>query len=162
MVTRPLIKADRSSHRRRRTPGSFASVMATPCTFCLIFVASLYLLAFASAQTPIRIGRTVSNCGLFQKESQYIQDGLDFWLADVNARGGLLISDGTRRPVELITYSDGSDDAVVEILYDWLINQDKVLIPNDYPISSRVPDQIFNTRWSFLLVLCLQSLLLLQ
>jgi len=36
------------------------------------------------------------------------------------------MSDGTRRPVQVITYNDGSDATVTEILYDHLINRDNV------------------------------------
>jgi ABC-type branched-subunit amino acid transport system substrate-binding protein len=109
---------------KKRAEG-FSGAMAT-LWFLSFIVALGSMVMFACAQQPIKIGRTISVCGQFEKESAYITKGVEFWLEDVNARGGLLMSDGSRRPVQLITYSDGSDATTVEILYDWLINQDKV------------------------------------
>jgi branched-chain amino acid transport system substrate-binding protein len=99
-------------------------------TRAALAIASLVALlaVLADAQAPILIGRTRSTYGSFAVDSAIITEGFDFWLEDVNARGGILMSgfDGLRHPVQVITYEDASTNQIVDLQYKELINARKV------------------------------------
>jgi branched-chain amino acid transport system substrate-binding protein len=77
-------------------------------------------IAFA-AEPPIRIGVTTSLTGPIANFGTEQKQGMQMWADDVNARGALL-----GRPVELVLYDDQSNAARVTVLYEKLINEDKV------------------------------------
>jgi branched-chain amino acid transport system substrate-binding protein len=107
-----------------------ASRVDFPRISWVLFAAVFSLLAWLSlAQeppSPIVIGRLVSRSGAFEAESLDVQRGFDMWFEDVKARGGVLMLDGQRHPVEVITYNDASDLQVVRVQTEWLIEKDKV------------------------------------
>lgn len=76
---------------------------------------------WAQDMSPIRIGVTVSLSGQYEEFGNEQLNGLSMWVEDVNGRGALL-----GRPVELVTYDDGSDPKQTVDLYEKLINVDKV------------------------------------
>lgn len=70
---------------------------------------------------PIVIGGSLGLTGAFADPSAVYQLAYEFWLDDINARGGLL-----GRPVELLIYDDESTPATAQALYERLIFQDEV------------------------------------
>jgi branched-chain amino acid transport system substrate-binding protein len=67
---------------------------------------------------------TVSSTGTFALASQSGLRGLEIWLDDVNARGGIEIS-GKKRKVELVKLDDRSDKTTVPKVYETLIKEEK-------------------------------------
>ncbi len=87
----------------------------------------ILLFNFVAAQPrPVVIGRMVSKSGVFQSESKVIQDGFSMWEQDVAKRGGILMLDGQRHPVQVITYNDASDTQVARVQAKELIQVLKV------------------------------------
>ena len=78
-------------------------------------------IAGASAQSPIRIGLSLTLTGAGAAPSKVINTALEMWRDDVNAKGGLL-----GRPLELVIYDDQSAPANVPNIYTKLIQVDKV------------------------------------
>lgn len=74
-----------------------------------------------AAAPPIRIGATVSMEGNYSEPSKMIQEAFQFWVDEVNQKGGLL-----GREIKLILYDDKSDRARTRALYRKLIEEDKV------------------------------------
>ncbi|MBS4021374.1 MAG: amino acid ABC transporter substrate-binding protein [Dethiobacter sp.] len=75
----------------------------------------------------IKVGATISTTGNFAFASQQGIKGLELWVDEVNAQGGLYVaSQGKKVPVELVTYDDRSDTQQVTRLYERLITEDKV------------------------------------
>ena len=106
-----------------------ASRIVSPLFFILLLAAAFFLdisTAQSAAPRPVVIGRTVSKSGAFQGESKAIQDGFAMWLQDVTARGGILMTDGERHPVQVITYNDASDTQVARVQTKELIEVDDV------------------------------------
>lgn len=84
--------------------------------------------SFVQAQEqsdPIRIGMTVSSTGRFALAAQSGERGVQIWVDDVNARGGIPIG-GKRRKVELVTLDDRSDKQMVARVYETLIKEKDV------------------------------------
>ena len=75
----------------------------------------------AGAQTPIRIGASMSVTGTYAKPGTYQRDGYEVCIDELNAKGGLL-----GRKVELVIYDDQSQPATAVRLYEKLITEDKV------------------------------------
>ncbi|MEZ5501225.1 MAG: ABC transporter substrate-binding protein [Halioglobus sp.] len=73
------------------------------------------------AVEPIRIGTTQSLTGHYRDQGIEQLRGLQMWAADVNSRGALL-----GRPVEIVSYDDGSRDAGTVAGFTKLLEQDKV------------------------------------
>ena len=90
-----------------------ASVLSLP-------VAQVY----AQADKPIRIGMTVSSSGTFALAAQSGQRGVEIWIDDVNARGGIDIG-GVKRKVELVKLDDRSDKTIIPKVYETLIKEEK-------------------------------------
>ena len=84
--------------------------------------------------SPIRIGGSLPLTGIYSEVAKWIKAGYEYWIEDVNKRGGLL-----GRPVRLIIYNDeGSPDKAVTY-YERAITVDKVdLIFGGYPGGSLV------------------------
>ncbi len=78
----------------------------------------------AKTQTLV-LGFTASQTGKYAKESKEQTQGLKLWLKDLEARGGLKLSDGTEIKFELKSYDDESTKERVQQLYTKLITEDK-------------------------------------
>ena len=75
----------------------------------------------AQAQQPIKIGHSMALTGTLGGGGKAALIGLQLWVEDVNAKGGLL-----GRKVELITYDDQSSPATTPGIYTKLLDVDKV------------------------------------
>lgn len=73
----------------------------------------------------IRIGMTVSSTGSFALASQSGVRGVEVWVDEVNARGGVDIK-GKKHKVELVKLDDRSDRQMVTRVYETLITDEKV------------------------------------
>lgn len=103
----------------RRSAGS-AKHFSFYC-FSLLFLILLFPFQLLGEVKPVRIGATVSLEGKFQKLSFMVRQGYELWAKEVNTRGGLL-----GRPVELVFHDDKSNPELAGVLYEKLINDDKV------------------------------------
>ena len=92
----------------------------------------------APAQTPIKIGASMSVTGTYAKPGTYQKQGYDICLDELNAKGGLL-----GRKVELVIYDDQSQPATAVKLYEKLITEDKVDAVMG-PYSSAVSEAVAN------------------
>lgn len=86
---------------------------------------SLTAVAADTGAPPIKIGMTVSSTGTFALASQSGVRGVEVWVEEVNARGGIEI-DGKKRKVELVKRDDRSDKQMVTRVYEGLIGDEKV------------------------------------
>jgi branched-chain amino acid transport system substrate-binding protein len=92
----------------------------------------------AGAQTPVRIGASLSQTGQFTPLALKQLRGYQLCVKHVNDKGGLL-----GRRVELVVADDESDAAGAARIYQKLITQDKVdviLGPYSSPITEAVAD----------------------
>lgn len=71
------------------------------------------------------IGCTASQTGVFHVESLRQINGLQLWLEQVNAAGGIKLADGTVAKFAVKFYDDESKEERVRELYSTLINDDK-------------------------------------
>jgi branched-chain amino acid transport system substrate-binding protein len=92
----------------------------------------------AGAQTPIKIGASMSVTGTYAKPGSYQKEGYDICIDELNAKGGLL-----GRKVELVIYDDQSQPATAVKLYEKLITEDKVDAVMG-PYSSAVSEAVAN------------------
>jgi branched-chain amino acid transport system substrate-binding protein len=92
----------------------------------------------AAAQTPIKIGASMSVTGTYAKPGTYQKQGYDVCIDELNAKGGLL-----GRKVELVIYDDQSTPATAVRLYEKLITEDKVDAVMG-PYSSAVSEAVAN------------------
>ena len=94
----------------------------------IVVIALLLFGLIASAQQPIivRIGFTESESGKYESLSQRQADGLRLWMADVNAAGGIELSDGTFLVFEPLSYDDESSNDLVTAGYTKLVLEDHV------------------------------------
>lgn len=86
-----------------------------------VFAVTVALCNGANAEDPIKIGTTQSLTGHYADFGREQLNGLEMWVADINARGSLL-----GRRVELVHYDDASRSANSEEGFRKLIEQDKV------------------------------------
>jgi branched-chain amino acid transport system substrate-binding protein len=87
----------------------------------------------ATAQSPIRIGASLSLTGTYAKLGKNQHEGYQLCIKDLNARGGLL-----GRKTDLVVYDDQSMPATAVRLYEKLITEDKVdavMGPYSSPLS---------------------------
>jgi branched-chain amino acid transport system substrate-binding protein len=76
---------------------------------------------------PVRIGYTLSATGPYAVGAGITQaPNYTLWLDQVNARGGLAVAGGGRRPVEFVTIDDRSEIETAVRFYDKLATDDKV------------------------------------
>src|SRR5215475_7372604 len=90
----------------------------------------------AHAETPIKIGASMSLTGTYAKPGTYQKEGYDICADEVNAKGGLL-----GRKVQFVLYDDQSTPATGVRLYEKLITEDKVdavMGPYSSPITEAV------------------------
>jgi branched-chain amino acid transport system substrate-binding protein len=90
------------------------------------------------AQTPIKIGASMSVTGTYAKPGTYQKQGYDICIDELNAKGGVL-----GRKVELVIYDDQSNPATAVRLYEKLITEDKVDAVMG-PYSSAVSEAVAN------------------
>ncbi|MCA9925118.1 MAG: amino acid ABC transporter substrate-binding protein, partial [Anaerolineales bacterium] len=79
--------------------------------------------AAAEAETIV-IGFTASQTGSQNVSSTRQVNGLNLWMEQVNAMGGIELSDGTKVMVEAVTYDDESNTDRVQELYTRLATED--------------------------------------
>jgi branched-chain amino acid transport system substrate-binding protein len=91
-----------------------------------------------AAQTPIKIGASMSVTGTYAKPGTYQKQGYDVCVDELNAKGGIL-----GRKVELVIYDDQSNPATAVRLYEKLITEDKVDAVMG-PYSSAVSEAVAN------------------
>ncbi len=96
-----------------------------------LFMLALGLfLAVAQAAPPpkeVRIGTLYADSGPFATSSTSQFQGLQFWVNEVNRKGGVYIRAYRRKiPVKLIAYNDRSSTTTAATLYNQLITQDHV------------------------------------
>jgi branched-chain amino acid transport system substrate-binding protein len=75
----------------------------------------------ASAQQPIKVGMSMPQTGSLGAGGKAALLGLQMWVEDVNAKGGLL-----GRKVEFIVYDDQTNPALTPAIYTKLLDIDKV------------------------------------
>ena len=92
----------------------------------------------APAQTPIRIGASLSVTGTYAKPGTQQKEGYDVCVDELNGKGGLL-----GRKVEFVVYDDQSMPATAVKLYEKLITEDKVDAVMG-PYSSAVTEAVAN------------------
>lgn len=107
-----------------------------PVALAGVVAASLPL--SAGAQTPIKIGASMSVTGTYAKPGSYQKEGYDICIDELNGKGGLL-----GRKVELVIYDDQSQPATAVKLYEKLITEDKVDAVMG-PYSSAVSEAVAN------------------
>jgi len=94
--------------------------------------------SLAYAQTPIRIGASLSQTGAFATLGQNRLRAYQLCIRDANEKGGVL-----GRKIELVIEDDRSDAKLGADIYERLITQDKVhaiLGPYSSPITDAVAD----------------------
>ena len=84
-------------------------------------VAAFGIAATAQAQQPIKIGIGIAQTGALGGGGKAALLALQIWRDDVNAKGGLL-----GRKLELISYDDQTNPAIVPGIYTKLLDIDKV------------------------------------
>ncbi len=101
-----------------------------------------------SSKAPITIGASLSLTGDFSADGQAFERGYQLWVADVNAKGGIL-----GRPVTLKILNDNSSPTQVATNYQTLFAQDKVDLAFG-PFSSLLttPSASVAARYGFALV----------
>lgn len=81
----------------------------------------------AGAQSPIRIGFTLSATGPYAVGAGITQrPNYDLWLEQVNAKGGLAVAGQGRRPIQFVEHDDRSEIETAVRLYEKMITDDKV------------------------------------
>src|SRR6478752_4875040 len=76
-----------------------------------------------ASKSPITIGVSLSLSGDFASDGQAFERGYKLWVADQNAKGGLM-----GHPIQLKVLSDASSPAQVVTTYQKLIGSDKVAL----------------------------------
>jgi len=106
----------------------------TICSISLIIVLITSVAFSQTTQSPIKIGGSLPLTGIFSEPAKWIKEGYDFWVEDINKRGGLL-----GRPVKMTIYDDESSPDKAVTYYERAISFDKVdLVFGGYPGTSNV------------------------
>jgi branched-chain amino acid transport system substrate-binding protein len=79
----------------------------------------------ASADDVIRFGAAVSLTGALSTEAKQMKDGYDFYVKQINERGGMPIA-GKKYKVEIVYYDDTSKPETAAKLTEKLLTEDKV------------------------------------
>jgi len=88
----------------------------------------------ARSAEPVKIGGSLPLTGLASEQAKWIKAGYEYWVEDINKRGGLL-----GRPVKLIIYDDESSADKAVTYYERAITLDKVdLVFGAYPGTANV------------------------
>ena len=81
----------------------------------------------ATAPSEIKIGTLYAASGAFAAISMPVHKGLQLWVDQKNAEGGVFVKPYNKKiPIKLIAYDDQSNTATAATLYNQLITQDKV------------------------------------
>jgi branched-chain amino acid transport system substrate-binding protein len=81
----------------------------------------------AAAPSQIKIGTLYAASGNFAAISMPVHRGLQLWVDQKNAEGGVFVKPYNKKiPIKLIAYDDQSNTATAATLYNQLITQDKV------------------------------------
>ena len=89
--------------------------------------AATWLPRGAAAQSPIRIGFTLSATGPYAVGAGITQrTSYDLWFEQVNAKGCLAVAGGGRRPVQIVQQDDRSEIETIVRLYEKMTTDDKV------------------------------------
>ncbi len=101
-----------------------------------LLAVALAIFSFAAiAQQPIKIGIGIAQTGALGAGGKAALLGLQMWRDDVNAKGGML-----GRKVELISYDDQTNPALIPGIYTKLLDIDKVdLIIAPYGTNPNAP-----------------------
>jgi branched-chain amino acid transport system substrate-binding protein len=100
---------------------------------CVLFLHALCGFSAAAPQ-PLKIGGSLPLTGIYSETAKWIKQGYDFWVEDINKRGGLL-----GRPVQLIVYDDESSADKAVTYYERAITVDKAeLVFGGYPGTANV------------------------
>ncbi len=100
----------------------------------LVLMVSSVFSQITTSQVPIKIGGSLPLTGIFSETAKWIKEGYDFWVEDINKRGGLL-----GRPVKMIIYDDESSPEKAVTYYERAITVDKVdLVSGGYPGTANV------------------------
>ncbi len=101
-----------------------------------LLAVALAIFSFAAiAQQPIKIGIGIAQTGALGPGGKAALLGLQMWRDDVNAKGGML-----GRKVELISYDDQTNPALIPGIYTKLLDIDKVdLIIAPYGTNPNAP-----------------------
>ncbi len=90
----------------------------------LVLTACVAVGAGAWAAEPIRVGMTVSSAGNYALASQSGVRGVEIWVDEINAAGGLEVN-GEKHLIELVMRDDRSDKQMVARVYeDLIVNED--------------------------------------
>jgi branched-chain amino acid transport system substrate-binding protein len=110
---------------------------------CLTLLGILLLTSSIFSQTTqppsrtspsIKIGGSLPLTGVFSETAKWIKGGYDFWVEDINKRGGLL-----GRPVQMTVYDDESSAEKAITYYERAMTFDKVdLLSGGYPATTNV------------------------
>lgn len=87
----------------------------------ILLIATGFTLKLSQAETPIRIGATMSETGAYSTQGVAARNGYLQCQSDINEQGGLL-----GRRVEFLIYDDESDTETAVNLYERLITEDLV------------------------------------
>ncbi|MBI3325161.1 MAG: ABC transporter substrate-binding protein, partial [Nitrospinae bacterium] len=98
------------------------------------------LVGTAAAQSPIRIGASLSLTGTYAALGQNQHRGYQLCAKHVNEQGGVL-----GRKLEFVLYDDQSQPATGVRLYEKLITQDKVDVIMG-PYSSAITEAVANVN----------------
>jgi branched-chain amino acid transport system substrate-binding protein len=79
----------------------------------------------ASAADVVRFGAALSLTGPLSTEAKQCKDGYDFYLRQINERGGIPVG-GKRYQAEIVYYDDGSNPETAAKLTEKLLTEDKV------------------------------------
>ncbi len=86
------------------------------------------------SQTPIKIGGSLPLTGIFSESGKWVKNGYDFWVEEINKKGGLL-----GRPVQMTIYDDESSPDKAVTYFERAITVDKAdLVSGGYPGTANV------------------------
>jgi len=106
--------------------------------FFLFTISAIGLVFFSfiseTIAQPIKIGGSLALTGIWSESGKWVKEGYDFWLEDINKRGGLL-----GRSVQMTIYDDESSADKAVTYYERAITVDKVdLLAGGYPGPTNV------------------------
>jgi branched-chain amino acid transport system substrate-binding protein len=103
--------------------------LSSPLKLARFGFAALALLACgaspAAAEDVIRFGAAVSLTGPLSTEAKQMKDGYDFYVKQINARGGIPVG-GKKYKAEIVYYDDASNPETAAKLTEKLFSEDKV------------------------------------
>ncbi|MDH5353194.1 MAG: amino acid ABC transporter substrate-binding protein [Gammaproteobacteria bacterium] len=95
-------------------------------TQLIILIGAMFFAGLSSAAEPIKIGAVAPKTGPLAGGAAITQwPNIQLWAHQINARGGLKMSDGSKRPVEIIEYDDRTNPAETIKAVQRLATKDK-------------------------------------